>query len=691
MFFSFFVCISFSIIYTVDPGSDGIRVGIASNENGVGIQPSSRGFRQTPNIFGYYTDNSKNETVEKLVFGHGADIAKSRNISKTLENPFSYLLSRENYTFPDLHPSIASALSIRNIIPTITQKDQLVITVPSSSTPHYRSFLHEVGQIAGFSDVEIIDDSTALASIYIAEKLNKTNRKPVDVLFIDISKIRTEITQWRFLCTNNRINITLVDFFYTDKISGLVLDSLFKELLQTKLQKRIQELDDNVKKEQIEKLLGSDELMKIAIKSKELLSMNKSEEIELDIIQINELITITKSEIEELSKPLLEKLSSLLSHFSEVENIEICGGSSQFLLFDDIINKSFSNAKDISRRFASVDSTALGAAYYAALATRIISGYKLLITKNNIFDYYVIKGGKEVKILNGGQPYIRKFFNVMENSRFEFSLAAQLPESLYEKVDVEDAKKYKGEFTQVTIDGFEKFKPKDKMLLNVTLLPTRGYGEFVVTKVSGKNRKFQFDISERTPNPDLSVPGNAFSIMKQEVEHIKRGLTQAVPVKIELEMLISEAKDKLLHDATISIVVTKDEIEKNLGFIDECYANISLVKRKKLRSMHAFAALRLGQLILRADEFKERPFAAEALQDSIKHLESRIPFATSDDSIVQQVRDSIENAKEYLNKAISIDIHSTPVILCKDLRRKAETLLRKESDLFTGSRSSREL
>ena len=691
MIFSFFIFISYSIIFTVDPGSDGIRVGVASNENGVGIQPSSKGLRQTPNIFGYYTDHSKNETIEKLVFGHNAEIAKNRNISKTLENPFSYLLSRENYSFPNLHPSIASALSIRNIIPSITLKDQLIITVPSSSTPHFRSFVHEVGQIAGFTDVEIIDDSTALASIYIAEKLNKTNRKPVDVLFIDISKTRTEITHWQFLCSNNRINMTLIDFFYTDKVSGLVLDSLFKNLITSKLNEHIKQTNDNEKKEQIQKLLESEELTKISIKCKELFSLNKSEEIQLDIVQINESISISKNEVEQLTKSVLEKLSSLLSHFSTIENIEICGGSSQFWLFESLINNSFTNAKDVSRRFASVDSTALGAAYYAALATRIISGYKLLITKNNIFDYFVIKNGKEVKILNGGFPYIRKFFNALENSRFEFALAAQLPESLYEKVDVEDAKKYKGEFTLVTVDGFEKFKPKEKMLLNITLLPTRGYGEYVVTKVSGKNRKMQFDISERTPNANLSVAGDAFTIMKQEVEHIKKGLTQTVPVKIELEMLLSEAKDKLLHDATVSIVVTKDEIEKNLRFIDECFINMSLVKRKKLKNMNAFAALRLGQLLLRAEEYKERPFAVEALQDSIKHLESRIPYATSDETIVQQVRDSIENAKEYLNKAISIDIHSTPVILCKDLRRKAETLMKKESDLFTGSRSSREL
>ena len=672
--FSFFLFCSHSVIYTVDAGSGGIRVGIASNENGVGLQPSSKGLKETPNLFGYLTEKNKNETVERLVFGHNAEIARSRNQSKSIENPFSYLLNRTGYPFSELHPSIASALSIRNIVQSITQKDQLILTVPSFSSPQYRSMVHEIGQISGFTDVEVIDQSTALAALYAAEKLNKTKKETKKVLFVDISKTRTEITEWLMSCVHNRLNLTLNNYRYTDKVSGEKIDVAFADLINKKLTKKIE---------------NENELMKLAKKAKELISFNNTEDqITFDIIHINESVVITKEEVREAIKEDIDSLYEILNEFKDAPNVEVAGAASSFFAFGEAINSTFEDA-EVSFKYVSVDSIALGAAYYGALCSKIIPGYKLIISRPTVYDYFVNKGGKEVKLLSGGSFFIRKFFNVLENDKFEFALAAKLPEALYSKVDVEEAKKASGQYTIVTVDGFEKLKIQDKMLLNVTLLPTRGYGEFVAMRVSGKNRKMQFDISERTPIPELAVPGNAFTIMKKETEQIKKSATQNIPLKLELETLLIEAKEKLLFDSTVAIVCEKEEIEESLKFVEDNFALLATAKKKKLKKMNTFASLRLGQIIQKAEEFKERPFAAATLQDAIDHIESRIPFSTSDEGIVQQIRESVESAKEYLKKATSIDRYSSPIIFCKDLRRRAETLLSKETDLFNGNRASR--
>ena len=62
--------------------------------------------------------------------------------------------------------------------------------------------------------------------------------------------------------------------------------------------------------------------------------------------------------------------------------------------------------------------------------------------------------------------------------------------------------------------------------------------------------------------------------------------------------------------------------------------------------------------------------------------------ATSDDTTVNSVKDFIQNAKDYMKMALEVDRYSTPVILAKDLRRKAESVMKKETDLFAGKRAS---
>lgn len=667
--FSFLLIKSFSSIYALDIGNDGIRVGVASNENGVFIQPSSRGTRSTPNVIGILNETRGNETKEKITYGFETIISESRNKSSVQKNPFNYIVNQDRYKLTELHPSVASALLLRSVVPTVSQKDQIIFAVPSASTPHYRSSLHELAQISGFTDVEIIDQSTALASLYIAERVNRTARKQETVLFIEIGVSQIEVTLWKFIPIPNRVNITLLKYHYTDKISGEKIDQLFASYIKSKLSTHI---DEEI-------------LIKIGKKAKEMLTTDKYAEVFIN--ELNTTINVTRDEAREITKPIITKLREILKDF-EAQTVEICGGASRYFAINELSKEIFGNS--LRTDFASQDSIALGTAYYSAIKARIAGNMKLFIDRDAIFNYYVNKSGKTVQLLSGGQPYIRKFFNVLEKSKFEFYLNADLPKSLETTVDVETSKLAHGPFTLVSVDGFDKFEgraDKDgKFLLNITLLPTRGYGEYIVTSVTGQRRKMNFDVSERCPDEKRAPSGGIFETMKKEVAIIKAN--KPLTARSELEMFLADVEERLLYDSDAAYVVKPEEQSSALSYINECRVNMTTMKTKRLRKLLSSSQLKLNEFLIRSDERKERPFAAESLQQAIDHIEKRIPDATSDDTTVNSVKDFIQNAKDYMKMALEVDRYSTPVILAKDLRRKAESVMKKETDLFAGKRAS---
>lgn len=668
--FAFLVISTFSSIYTLDAGNDGIRVGIASNEDGVGIQPSSRGLRPTPNFIGLMNETRGNETRTKITYGYETIITKFRDAKLVQHNPFKFLANHNGYKLESLHPSVASALLLRSIVQTISQKDQIIVSVPSSSSPHYRSSMHEMAQIAGFSDVEIIDQSTALASAYVVEKINRTKRKDEKVIFIDIGYSQCEITQWKFSPIPNRVNMTLEKYHYTDKISGMKIDELFALHIKSKLN---HELDE-------------ESLIKIGRRAKEILS--SEENAEIYIHQLNTTINITRDEARKITNSIISSLSEILNGF-HADTVELVGGATKFFAIQEKCKELFGESckSDIN----SEEIIALGAAYYAALKAKILGNVKLFIDRPAIFDYFVNKNGKTVKLLSGGQPYTRKFFNALEKSRFEFTLSAELPKSLHETVDVEEAKSAKGPFTLVSVDGFEKYEGRGdeegRFFLNVTLLPTRGYGEYIVTQVSGKGKRMLFDVSERCPDDKRAPSGDSFETMKKEVNAIKTA--KPLNVKLELEGYLAELEDKITFDPDMGYVITKEEMVDSLNFISETRQSMAnLTKKRRLTKLLNSAQLRLSEFVVRAEEHKERPSAAETLKKAIEHIEHRIPSATSDDATINSVKDFIQSSKDYMKMAMEIDRYSTPVILAKDLRRRAENVMKKETDLFAGKRAS---
>ncbi|KAH0786609.1 dnaK protein [Histomonas meleagridis] len=671
MLFIVYAIFTVSTIYGVDIGSEKIKVGMATKDGEIGIQPSHINKRYTQNILSYGLKDSEVDPLNnKWYVDSEAIVISSQNNSRSVKNPFNYLTNPKEFPFPHIHPVAASAIVLGSLVPSFIPKtDTIISVIPTSSTPQFRSALYEALQLTNVKSPVLLDHNTAIATFYATEKINRTMRGSSDIMFIDIGALQTEISHWRFSVKNSVVNVELIHFNYSHKICGNSIDKLLLEYAVQKIGKSPSEID-------------LDELERQMKKAKEEFHFKETVTVNLTK-KFNVLFNITLDEIKEITKPMFNELLALLKTFKTPDSIELVGGATRFPLFNTTIFEFYENIP-VYRSMNIDEAAVLGALYHEALRSKIISGIKLNVTKPSLFGYSVRKSQKELKLLEQNSKFAKRIITLLEKDDFKFSLRASNLD--YIDYDVTG-------LTQISHANKGKLR-NETFVSNATFdyipsIDSYGLVNIKATNFVGDREKiWTLQVEEIPTKEEMRVPHKAGRVVSTALSKIKESRKNP-SLANRLQVLVFTTLDKLLYDPYMEMVTTPEERDSLVSFLEEVKLNMtSETNVRAYRDLISRTELRLRGPILRANELEDRQLAIETLQAAIEKAEEMLPKATTDEAAIKSFRDFYNFTKIWCEASASQNSEplSNPIILSKDIYRRANKLVARIPELFARKR-----
>lgn len=677
MFFLFSFLAS-SLIYGVDIGSDNIRIGSAGKGNQLSLLISPNGKRSFKNILAFHSKENKTkpEEVEWSV-GYDTYIPLSKNPKNSVENPYYYLTHPKEFPLENIHPVQAAGIALSLSVPSFIPKtDKYIVAVPSFATPQYRLALQESLSLFANS-IELLDQDVAIATCYAVEKINRTHKTTYNIMFVEIGAKHTEVSEWKFGVSNNAISAELIDFRFSDEVSG---DAIDKEFLKFTLANMTEKPAENDIKE----------LEKIMKRTKE--SMNSGANVTINLTQYNVLLNLTNETALEISKPVTDKLVNMIKEFKTPDRIEFVGGASKFIPFVDAARAQYPEL-DINQTMNPDESIALGTSYYAAIKNKYIYGLKLNITKPNIFGYTVNKGEKSREILASGLDLQKRVLSFLEKDDFKFSLSTTISEKYRSKFVSKEISQMKPEFIDIEINGIRKLANthkdhlgEEKFFTNITFDGISGFGFFGITnavtsnKIDGKDKAWTLNFDYELCDKTIESPRDSTKIVQRAIstsKNAKKGILH------EIEAIVLDTLCRLKYDSSLYVVTTRRERANLEEYLNEVQNNITEVKTVKAgRALLTALNNKLRAPILRADERLERPIALEGLQIAIDQATEALSRATTDEGTIAKFKEYYDITVIWKEVAREVPLLATPVILCKDIVRRTNTLINRIPELF---------
>lgn len=609
-------------------GSQNVRIGKASPGRAVDIMVNGRGQRWAANLIAVESKEIHNPARCDWTVGSDAETMCHLPTAICVPRFIDYLNHPDDFPLAILHPSEAAAIGLSLYANQANPKsDSIVITVPSDSAPQFRYALSEALKITKVKDSRVVDQNSAIAADYIIEKWNK---RPKKVLFCDIGASRTELSLFSFEKIGNKVVATLLNFSSSTEINGNAIDSMIAERLFP---------GERLTKEDIHAIS----------KAKEQLSAGSDTRIS---IQNQPAILLESLMVEELSAPLVANLKEMLSKFAKPDEIELLGGASRFIPFVQGIR----DAMEIEpkRVMNSEEAAALGAAYIGALDAKIATGMTIEFRKP-LMHTYSIKAGEYIQTIMKGEPSNRAkvTFSSIETNEIEISADGEP----YLSISISNATGI-----TITMDA---------------ILQSESYGVSAITDSTGSSIPYTILLS----NKSLRQPENSSQVVERTLSfvktlHLKRDQTHRI------ETYIIDTIERIKYDLDIEAVSTSDERSHLFDLLKATRNNITTetYSLKQLKNIHASVQRAGKDIIMRADERKERPAALKRLQKEIRFAEDQIKLMRADNRI-KSLSDFIARTKEWKKSAEAQDPLKNPTILCKDIDRRAETLKKKLEDI----------
>lgn len=748
MIFTLLIAFSRSTIYSVDIGSDNIRVSFAMNDGQLSIQPNSYNQRYNPNAIGFGIKDSESDIYSHRWYtGSDAFIIAEQNSSRVVQNPFSYLTktngtntdSKSSFPLTGIHPAVASAILIGASLPNLVPKtDKVIVTVPTTSSPKYRSVLRDIVMpLANVKKVSLIDKSAAIVSSYLIERLNRTSKVSTDVLFIDIGTSESEFSYYRLSARNTVLNAQLIDFRSTKEISGNSLDqSLLKIIIDKLVSENVIELNAIKGNEQL-----LTELRKIAKKKKEMftisenVTINLSEEClvnpildkylnlslyknkeELEALNDNQLNETTDDNetanstkevqnhgfyfivnMNETSIDICEKLLKMVKYFPTPDRIEFVGGASRYPAFSKTLSDFYdTNTTQVAHSLNPDEAASLGAVYYEAVRSKILFGVKLNITMKSLFGYIIRKGESEASLFDSWSNLKMTYICLQSNKDFAFSLKVNKSDKIDVKFDDEEGQNDQedGEFITVNVKGLSEIAEtpglkSDNFIVNATFNYKANDDVFELKSlktsnfVDGKKMLWEVGFEESLTDSSLYIPHKQSKIVSQAIIDLKKQLKKPT-IAQRLIVMLYETLNRVKYEADYQVVTTIDQRLNTSKFLTEVCSNLSSIGKnpKEIKATHNKVEFKLRGELLRANERKERPGALASLQIAIEKAEEAIPTATTDETAIQRFVEYFNITKIWKQVAEEVDPLQNPVITAQDIYRRANTLMGKIPSLF---------
>jgi hypothetical protein len=198
-----FVIYGSALLYSVDLGSQNVRVAVSSPGKPVELRMNERDQRTTPNYLAFpLTDIIENLADLGWMVGGDAERISMRDKTRGIPNPFRLLWSPDDISFQGLPPAHLSAIALYQHLHSLKFKtDKITILVPPYASPQYRHLLLLIAKMIGIKQVSILETSEAVATLYSVEKLKKeqealnqpfaASRTPLSTI-IDVRLMLTE-------------------------------------------------------------------------------------------------------------------------------------------------------------------------------------------------------------------------------------------------------------------------------------------------------------------------------------------------------------------------------------------------------------------------------------------------------------------------------------------------------------------
>ena len=314
----------------------------------------------------------------KRIIGDAAYDSFVSNYKNTLTN-VKYSMKYENNEFNSIpiHQTLTGFLNYCVSLAGFQSKGNIVLTVPPYFTDIQKQIYLDVGKITNLN-ISLYDESSALALYYGFYKCNNlAENDKKNVVFLDIGDINTTLFYVTF--TNDNCEIKLVE---CAMIGGLYLDQkIYQHFL-----KEIKDVEaDNIK--------STIKIFKACEKIKRNLSLSDEASLLVESLYDDKDYTLKldKSTFEKIISYDVDKLKNLLSSniskemLSEIDSVELLGGSSRIPIFQQVIKNFFKiNPSSTLNREESVSH---GAGLRAAILAPFVK-----MRKYNVKEYILNKG-----------------------------------------------------------------------------------------------------------------------------------------------------------------------------------------------------------------------------------------------------------------------------------------------------------
>lgn len=670
MMFFYILYLTSAKVYGFDIGSKNIRIGAVTPGKSNQIYLNERGQRVFPNSIGYQQLDVDTD-LEKFNWYVGSDteIIRKQNEAKIVNNPFSFLLQPQNFPLTGVHPIQACAIALQLFITRFNQEmDQLVVAIPSHSSPAYRFAISRILKLTGCKNVFAIDQNSAIATLYSIERMNKTKQKEKTVLFIDIGASHTEINLWKFTPAKKNIESILLFTNYTNDVSGNLIDeNMFKEIYHA---------------------VNSTRVMNQIIKAKEQLASGGKISIDLSE-DYNKTIPVTDEMLNSVSSIMIKRLKDLIDSCPvEPDDVELVGASSRFPPFVKSINEKFT----IKRSLNSEEATALGASYYGAIKAKMIAGINISLIKPSQHNLSINANNINYSVVNIGDIF--KPLKISIPCQDDISLLLSSNDEPYLNISVDDITKSRKTWeNKIPVNNFH-------IVLNIDHIDSQG--SIGVTKVTGTNMNDDYKGPKKKVwvlkaqgsliGTNKNTPPRSFKFVKNVVQNTRYSmLKQAENHKVEA--FIMETQSKLENDQAVLEVSTEKEREKLSKFLNEAKTNLTNGPMNSRQAKQFLESLqrRTRSILIRADEYKTRPIALEKLKKIIRKAKKNAQYSLESQSKIDAFNNYLESTITFKNNAKESDLSETPTILSKDIVRRAETLQKKLKDLLKGAEIDEEL
>ncbi|KAK8882093.1 hypothetical protein M9Y10_044733 [Tritrichomonas musculus] len=697
MFLPFLVVFSFSSIYSLDIGSQNIRVASSVTGKPVEIKLNDRDHRSTENYLAFPL-SEKLEKFEKVnwLIGSDAERISMVNSSYGFSNPFAKLWTPDKYDFNGLHPVTLAATALYQHMKSIKMKnDKLTLIVPTYASPQYRELLYLTAKVTGYKSTSILDSSTAVATYYSIERIKKGSRKPITILFVDIGAENADYSLWKYRPLGEKLFMELLQYRHSGQVGGGYVDRLLLNLIEPLLGRKLVRSERYI-------------VMKALRKAKEHLVNQTSTTINFNE-DFGKYITLNQSDVQRLTANMTEKIIDLIGDMTPPDEIELIGGSSRLQVFIDAITTAFPNIP-VRRSLNSDEAAALGGAYFTALRTGTIIGSKIELKKPAIFGLNSTIDGQEVEIYQPGDTIKdRKFIMYGNRTRI---VKNYLDLDVYDDfvINSTNFNKTNKEFNEVLIQGIEKaLKQVSGIMLNNSqpvislkygLSPELDCFDLIdaslVVNITSKHRTRSSVLKDaKVPQKEvklylLSIPSDKRFRIPENTSTFLKAMINADEDRLKmeenchkLETFIIETRDAAQYDDEMFRVTTEDERKLIIKNLDEARVEIDCTNLSKEETSDSIDRklrnLRASFLdpIERYEDAIKRPNALIKLHAALDRAEAARKSALCDNETLEEFNKYLNETYDKLEKMENDKPLDQPSFPVSEIKEREKELLKK--------------